>query len=53
MQLTALYSDNLSLGDAIKEWVRANQAASTGMYADLINASLNKVDWYEIADNSR
>ena len=52
-QILALYSDVVSQGDAIEEWVRADQAITTGLYADLINAALGKVSWYEIAENNQ
>jgi len=52
-QILALYGDIVSQGDAIEELVRAEQIIDTGLYADLIEAALGKVSWYEIAENNQ
>jgi hypothetical protein len=38
--------------DALKDHFEENSpAAESGVYADLINAALSEVDWYEIAEH--
>ena len=39
------------LADRIKEYVEEFQPEVTGMYADLLNAALQEIDWYEIAEH--
>jgi hypothetical protein len=42
----------VELAEAIKEWIEAEtpQLGAT-LWADLLNAALGEVDWFEIADN--
>jgi hypothetical protein len=42
-------TDTHELGDRIEEELKGFTPA-TGVYADLLNASMSKVDWYEIAE---
>ena len=37
------------LADALKEWHEENTPSAFGVFADLLNASLGRVDWQEIA----
>lgn len=39
----------LDLADAMEEEVNENTPTVTGMYADLLNASIGSVNWHEIA----
>ena len=39
------------LADSMKESVEENTPTVTGMYADLLNASLSEVNWHEIAEH--
>jgi hypothetical protein len=40
----------LNLSDRIKEMHEENTPTVTGVYADLLNASLGEVNWHEIAE---
>lgn len=40
-----------ALADAMSEEVNENTPTVTGMYADLLNASLSSVNWHEIAEH--
>lgn len=39
------------LSSALKDWTEEGTPELTGLYADLINAALSEVDWYEIAEH--
>lgn len=39
----------LAFSEALKEEYEENTPTSTGVYADLLNAALSEVNWYEIA----
>lgn len=43
----------LTLADAVKEFIEEQNplADSASMFADLMNAALGEVDWYEIAEH--
>ena len=41
----------LDLADEMKKSVEDNTPTTTGMYADLIHASISAVNWYEIAEH--
>jgi hypothetical protein len=38
------------LADSLKDEHEENTPTVTGVYADLLNAALSEVDWYEIAE---
>ena len=40
-----------ALSHSMKELVEENTPTVTGMYADLLNASLSEVNWHEIAEH--
>lgn len=41
------------LADQLKTWIREEEIPDLGasLYADLLGAALDEVDWYEIAEN--
>ncbi len=39
------------LADRLKDEFEEAQPEVTGMWADLLNAAMSEVDWYEIAEN--
>lgn len=44
-----------SFAQALKDWVHEEfslQAMPPGMWCDLVNASFNRVNWYQIAENN-
>ena|ERR1035437_8799548 len=41
----------LNLADEMKDSHEENTPTITGVYADLLNASLSEVNWHEIANN--
>lgn len=41
----------LNLADELKEWHNEATPEVTGMWADMINAALSEVNWYEIAEH--
>jgi dTDP-4-dehydrorhamnose reductase len=49
--MTRSNRSNHELADTIKEFVEENAPETTGLYADLMNAALCEVSWYEIAEN--
>ncbi len=48
---TRLEAAACELADAIKQEHEENTPETTGVYADLLNAALSEVDWYEIAEH--
>ena len=42
-----------ALADSLKDWIEEQNplANEASMFADLMNAALSEVDWYEIAEN--
>lgn len=48
---TRLEAATTDLADALKAEHEENTPTVTGVYADLLNAALGEVDWYEIASN--
>ena len=46
---TKLESATSALGSAIEDWHEEMQPTVTGVFADLINASMSEVNWHEIA----
>lgn len=47
---TRFESARSTLADEMKEQHEENAPTVTGVYADLLNASLGEVDWHEIAN---
>lgn len=41
----------LTLSDRLKDSHEENTPSVTGVYADLLNAALSEVNWYEIAEH--
>ena len=39
------------LADRLKDQFEEDKPEVTGMWADLLNAAMSEVDWYEIAEN--
>lgn len=39
------------LAEALKAMIEENSPEVTGLYADLLNAALSEIDWYEIAEH--
>jgi hypothetical protein len=50
-RLKGLKNDKLTLSDHLKTFFNDNMPEIGGCYADLLNASMGEVDWYEIAEN--
>ena len=50
---TRLEVAKASLADRLKDWIEEQNplANEASMFADLMNAALSEVDWYEIAEN--
>ena len=48
---TKLERAKLNLADDLKAEFEDNAPELQGCYADLLNAALSEVDWYEIAEN--
>lgn len=56
-RLKALHSFDIDdLAVAIREWVQeafSSQTMPAGMWSDLVNASLNRVNWHQIAESEQ
>lgn len=50
-QLKGLSNAEIKLADSLKQCFDDNMPELEGCYADLLNASLSEVDWYEIAES--
>jgi hypothetical protein len=50
-ELRGQYAEDYELSQALKEWFDEMQPEVTGVWADLINASLSEVNWFEIAQH--
>lgn len=42
---------NILLGRELRESIEDNTPTTTGVYADLLNASISEINWYEIAEH--
>ena len=47
---TKLENARLLIMNTLKDEYEENVPQTTGVYADLLNASLSEIDWYEIAE---
>jgi leucyl aminopeptidase (aminopeptidase T) len=43
--------DVYHVASALKDWAQEFAPETTGMYADLMNAAISSVEWYEIAES--
>jgi hypothetical protein len=48
---TRLERATLDLSDSLKSEFEESQPEVTGMWADMINAAMSEVNWYEIAEH--
>jgi hypothetical protein len=49
-ELIAVGNDTYDLSISLKNYVEENKPEHVGLYADLLNAALAEVNWYEIAE---
>jgi hypothetical protein len=52
--LTATEDPEIQLMETLKEWIEEESSEYTptfGLYSDLLNAAIQNVDWYELAQS--
>jgi len=52
-QYKGMEHENYELSHALKDWIEETNplADNADLFADLLNAALSEVDWYEIAES--